>query len=66
MPVRRGFGTVRFSTLLTPPAAHAYHLPLEAFVRIRTIAKCKKMLTINLDKPPAAGYTEQKGDDGTK
>ena len=66
MPVQRGFGSVRFSTLFQPPAVHAYHLSPEAFVRIRTIAKCKKMLTINLDKPPAAGYTEQKGDDGTK
>ena len=33
VPVRRGFGTVRFSTSLQPPAVHASHLSLPAFVR---------------------------------
>ena len=33
VPVRRYFGTFRFSTSFQPPAVHAYHLPLEAFVR---------------------------------
>lgn len=33
---RRGFGTVRFSTSFQPPAVHAYHLALDAFVRFAT------------------------------